>query len=100
MKVVSKSEALRTINRHSRRRSKYSPILDLAEENIDGDSDAVLVEEIEGEPLTSTEVQGIRAYMNRHMEGRYIVRSRSYDTNEAGERLYKVAIFLDPERDS
>lgn len=97
MKAVSKQQALRELRRATTRSSKYGPVLDAAEEEIDTVDDAVVFEELNGMPLTNTNVQGIRSYLNRHSGDRYVLRSRSYDTNDEGEKLYKIAVFLNEE---
>lgn len=96
MKAVSKQEALRELRRATTRSSKYGPVLDAAEEEIESADDAVVFEELNGKALTNTNVQGIRSYLNRHAGDRYVLRSRSYG-EENGEKLYKVAVFLNEE---
>lgn len=99
MKAVTKQEALRELRRATTRSSKYGPVLDAAEEQIESGEDAVVFEELNGSPLTNTNVQGIRSYLKRHAGEQYVLRSRSYDTNEDGEKIYKIAVFLNEEND-
>lgn len=96
IEVTSKEEALESLSElrsgGGTGNSKYHVVLEKAEEEIDSDGEALIIESIDGEDISDSGVSGIRDYLNRHREGKYLVRSHRLD--DEGER-YRVVIFWD-----
>ena len=96
IKVTSKDEALESLSELRKGggggNSKYHPVLEKAEEEIGSEDDALIIDSIDGEPISDTQVSGIRDYLNRHREDKYLVRSHRMDDD--GEE-YRVVIFWD-----
>ena len=95
IKVTSKDEALESLSElrgGSAGNSKYHPVLEKAEEEIETEDDALIIDSIDGEDISDTAVSGMRDYLNRHRDDKYLVRSHRLDSE--GER-YRVVIFLD-----
>jgi hypothetical protein len=98
IRVTSKDEALDELSElrsgSASGTSKYHPILEKAEEEIEDGNDALVLDSLDGEAISDTQVSGMRDYLNRHRPDTYKVRSHRTDSD--GEE-YRVVIFLDPE---
>jgi hypothetical protein len=98
VRKVSKDEALEELSELRKGgnsgNSKYYPVLEEAEAEIETEDDALILDSLDGDPISDTQVSGMRDFLNRHREGKYLVRSHSVD--DAGEK-YRVVIFLDVE---
>lgn len=73
--------------------SKYHPTFEELEEKLEGEDDAIVLEEIDGDDITQTEVGGLRNYLNRHASQPITVRSHRMD--DEGKK-YRVVAFLAP----
>jgi hypothetical protein len=87
---MSKAEALNRLEDYTRPTGKYADAFMTAEEEIEGEDDALLVEEIQDEPMTETEVNGLRDFFTRHAKGKYTIRARKTDN----QGHYAVVIHL------
>jgi hypothetical protein len=85
-KKMNKAEALEHLNRQS---GKYAEALNQAEDELEVD-EALVFEEYKGEPITNTEVAGMRQYFDRHKPGKYKLRSKQ---KADGEDEYLLAVF-------
>lgn len=74
--------------------SKYHETFLELEENLKKEDDAIVLEEIDGDDITQTEVGGLRNYCERYAEGTYVIRSHRMD--DEGKR-YRVVAYLDPD---
>jgi hypothetical protein len=96
VRVTSKDEALGELSdlrsEGGTGNSKYHPTFEKCEEAVETEADALVIERIEGEPISDTQVSGLRDYLSRHRPDKYVVRSHRMDAD--GEE-YKVVVFLD-----
>jgi hypothetical protein len=89
---LSKEEALKELSETQPLRGKYADAFRRAEDEIESKDDAIIYRgEYNDQPITETEVAGMRSFFNRHAEGKYRIRSKKAAENP--ER-YTVVIHL------